>query len=239
MQLVRVHPEIGGDVGGRRRRDRQQLRNAAGHPLLHLQEAVPPAHRRFTPPPRRGEVQHAIAGDRVVHGRHHGHAGLGDGQQADAQTLVVVHDVEVAAPIGQQARGTQAEGARLGEARRPHRGQFEQVDAVPDLAGMRDAERVGLAIHVEAGHLGQHDPGVEFFGVGLAGEHLDVVSQFDQSAAEVADVNALAAAVRLAAIGQQRNPHTHARSGADAEVRDHGERFGRGVSGLSGHVSGL
>ncbi|MDT5254237.1 MAG: nicotinamidase/pyrazinamidase [Mycobacterium sp.] len=149
----------------------------------------------------------------MVHGRHHGQAGGRDFQQADAQTLIVVHDVEVVPPIGQQTRGTQAEGARLGEARRPHRGQLEKVDAIPDLPGVRDAEGVGFAVHVEAGYLGQHHPRVKFFGVGLTGEHLDVVSQFDQPAAEVPDVNALAAAVRLAAIRQQRNPHTHARSG--------------------------
>ena len=72
-------------------------------------------------------------------------------------------------------------------------------------SGSRYMSRLGTSVSTH--------PRVEFFGVGLAGEHLDVVSQFDQPAAEVPDVNALAAAVRLAAIGQQRNPHTHARSG--------------------------
>jgi hypothetical protein len=54
-----------------------------------------------------------------------------------------------------------------------------------------------------------------------------VVSEFDQAPAEIPDVNPLAAAVRLAAIGQQRNPHTHARSGVlvlrDHTVRSSGE----------------
>jgi hypothetical protein len=39
------------------------------------------------------------------------------------------------------------------------------------------------------------------------------VSEFDQAAAQVTDVYPLAAAVCLAAIGQQSNPHTHADSG--------------------------
>ncbi len=149
----------------------------------------------------------------MVHGRDHGHSGRGDFQQADTQALVVVHDVEIVQPIGQQAGGAQAEGARFGEARRPHSAQLEEVDAIPDLPGMRYAERVEFAVHVEAGYLGQHHSGIEFLGVGLTGKHLDVVSEFDQAPAQIPDVNPLAAAVRLAAIGQQRNPHTHARSG--------------------------
>ena len=74
---------------------------------LHLREAVPPAHQRLAPPPRGGHVEHPVAGDRVVHGRHHGQAGLGDRQQAGAEALVVVHDVEVVAPVGEQ-RGRRA-----------------------------------------------------------------------------------------------------------------------------------
>ena len=152
---------------------------------------------------------------------------VGDFQQPDTQALVVVHDVEIVQPIGQQACGAQAEGARLGEARCPHSAQLEEVDAIPDLPGMRYAERVGFAVHVEAGYLGQHHSRIEFLGVGLTGKHLDVVSEFDQAPAEIPDVNPLAAAVRLAAIGQQRNPHTHARSGVllprDITVKGSGE----------------
>ena len=77
------------------------------------------------------------------------------------------------------------------------------------------AHQLGQVFGLEVGF---RDPGVEFFGVGLAGENLDVMSQFDQSAAQVADVHALAAAVRLAAIRQQRNPHSHAQSEANVEV---------------------
>ena len=68
--------------------------------------------------------------------------------------------------------------------------------------GSRGAERVGLAVEVEAGHLGQPDARVEHR-VGLAGEHLDVVAERGELAAEVAHVDTLTAAVRLAAVGQQ------------------------------------
>ena len=86
----------------------------------------------------------------------------------------------------------------------------EKIDAIPDLPGVRYPEGVGFAVHVEAGYLGQHHPRVEFFWVGLTGKHLDVMPEFDQAPAQIPNVNPLATAMRLAAIGQQRNPHTHA-----------------------------
>ena len=58
-----------------------------------------------------------------------------------------------------------------------------------------------------------------------------MVSQFDQSAAEVPDVDPLAAAVRFAAIGQQRNPHTHAHPG----LRVPTDVTGRRSNGTSGN----
>ena len=179
----------------------------------------------------------------MVHGRHHGQPDRRDFQQAYPQTLIVVHHVEVVPSIGQQARGTQTEGARLGEARRPHRGQLEKVDAVPDLPGMRDPEGVGFAIHVEAGYLGQHYPGVEAFGVGLTGEHLDVVSQFDQAAARGTarkrpGHRSAACCDRTAEQSAYSRPVRYGFAGRRAD-RCHGERFVRGGSELSGHVSGL
>ncbi len=128
-------------------------------------------------------------------------------QQAGAEALVVVDDVELVAAVGQEPGDPHAEGLRLGEARRPGRQQLVQVDAVADLAGPRDPERVGLAVEVEAGHLGQPHPRVEAFGVGLTGEDLDVVTEIDQAAAEMADIHALPTAMRLASVGQQGDPH--------------------------------
>ena len=66
---------------------------------------------------------------------------------------------------------------------------------------------IRLAIEVQAGHLRQPHAGIEAAGVRLAREHLHVVAQLDESAAQVADVDALPAAVRLAPVGQQGNTH--------------------------------
>ena len=99
-----------------------------------------------------------------------------------------------------------AEGLRLGEPGRAHGEELLDVDQVAELAQVRHPERVGLAVEVEARHLGQPDALVEL-GVGLAGEDLDLVAEADQLATEVADVDALATAVRLAPVGQQGDAH--------------------------------
>ncbi len=216
----RVDPEVGHHVarGGRRRAD--DVPDPSGHCPLHPQEAVPaPQGEAPAPGRRRGQVDAAVEGDRVVDRRHQGEPGPLEPQDPVAQRLVVVHHVEVGEPLAEHALRAEAEGARLGEAGRPHRADLQQVDAVPDLAGARRAERVGLAVEVEARDLGQPHARVEH-GVGLAGEHLHVVAEGDQLAAEVTDVDALATAVRLAAVGQQGDAHPTSGVGGTCSHRD-------------------
>ena len=207
VELVCADGEILGDVDGRGRRHGDQLRELTRHVLLHLGEAVPPTHQRFAPPGGGRDVEYPVPGDRVVNGGHHRQTRRRDLQQPGAQALVVVNDIEVVAPLGQQPRGAQTEGLGLREAGRPGGEQLQQVDAGLDLVGHRDAERVRLAVKIEAGHLRQPDAGVEHFGVGLTGEDFDVVPELYQPAAQVPDVDSLATAVGLAPIGQQGDAH--------------------------------
>jgi len=207
VQLARGDLEVFGDVGCRRRRHRQQLGNLAGHLLLHLGKPVPATDQRLAPPLRGRHVQDTIARDRMVHRRHHRQAQFGEVQQPGAQALVVVHYVEVAESPAQQSGGAHREGARFREAGCPRRQQFEHVDAVADLARPRNAERIGLSVQVEAGHLRQAHARVEHLGVGLAGKHLDVMTEFDEAAREVPDVDPLAAAMSFAPVGQQGDAH--------------------------------
>ena len=87
-----------------------------------------------------------------------------------------MHHIELGtAPLDQSCRA-QAEGARFGEATGPHGGQFERIDPVADLADMRNPEGVGLPVEIKAGNLGKPDPRIEHLGIGLAGEHLDLVA---------------------------------------------------------------
>src|SRR5260370_41716047 len=70
---------------------------------------------------------------------------------------------------------------------------------------MRRAERVVVAVEVEAGHPAQRGAGFELR-VGLAGKHLHVVAERGKLAAEVTEVDPLAAAVRFTAVRKQRDP---------------------------------
>ena len=164
------------------------------------------------------EVDPAVDGDRVVD-RGDQREAPRDVEHPVAEGLVVVHDVEVAAARSRSSRATR----RLkvsGSGNPPVHMVANSATStqVAELAQPGDAERVGLAVEVQARHLGEPHALVEL-GVGLAGEHLDVVAERDELAAEVADVDALAAAVRLAAVGQQGDPHaTHPREGAGPDL---------------------
>jgi hypothetical protein len=152
------------------------------------------------------QVDPAVEGDRVVDGGHQRQPHRLDRQHPVADRLVVVDDVEVVRASLQQLRHPTAEGAGLRERPGAHREELEDVDEVAELAQLRHAERVGLAVEIEARHRGEPDAFVEL-GIGLAGEDLDVVAEPGELAAEVAEVDALPPAVRLAAVGQQSNSH--------------------------------
>ena len=105
---------------------------------------------------RRGlEVDPAVDGDRVVDRRDHRAGRRLQLEDPGAEHLVVVDDVEVAGPLLHQPRDPRAEGLRLGEPGRAHREELLDVDQVAELAQLRHPERVGLAVEVEARHLGQ------------------------------------------------------------------------------------
>ncbi len=195
--------------------DRDEVRDPAHHPGLHAGEAVPTAQRHPAAPRcRGGQLVPAVDRDRMVHGGDQRQAGVAQAQQPVAERLVVVHHVELAPSPAQLADRPQRERQRLGEAAGPHRRHLEGVDGVPELPQARRPERILVAVEVQArqrpqrgavpaGHL------VELR-VGLAAEHLDRVTERDELAGEVPDVDALPAAVGLAAVGQQRDaqrPH--------------------------------
>ena len=121
-------------------------------------------------------VEVAVHGDRVVERGHDRPAVAHHPEQAGAQALVVVDEVEVVAPLGQQVPGPEAERVRLGEAGRAHDGELLEVDPVPELPRPRHPEGVAGPVEVEAGDLHQLGRVVEL-GPGLAGEHFDVVAE--------------------------------------------------------------
>ena len=110
-----------------------------------------------------------------------------------------------AAPGAQQPPGPQREGERLGEAGGHHRRHLEHIDPVPVLVAAGHAERIRLPVEVQAGHLDEADAVVEHR-EGLPGEDIDLVAEPGELPAEVAHVDALAAAEWVALVREQGNP---------------------------------
>ena len=110
-------------------------------------------------------------------------------------------DVEIVVPFAQEPAGPEAERQRLGETGRAHDPELQQVDPVAELTRMGDPEGVVRAVEVEARNLDQRDVGGQL-GVRLAGQDLDVMAEGGQFPAEVMDIDALPAAVRVAAVGE-------------------------------------
>lgn len=142
-----------------------------------------------------------------------------------------MHDVEVASSGEEMAARPQAEGQGLREAAGPHGGDLGGVDPVPVLAASGGAERVGLAVEVQARQFGERDALVEY-GVGLGTDHFDAVAEPGEFAAEVADVDALAAAEGVALVGQECDAQRPVTVG----TRYATAREGACLYGLSGHT---
>lgn len=205
---------------------------AARDALLHPGEGVPAADRVAAPPAVGGvEFELPVDGDGVVDGGDEGRAHVA--QEAVAEGLVVVDDVEVAAAGPQMAAGAQREREGFGEAAGPHRADLERVDPVPVLAPLRGAEGIGLAVEVEAGQLGEREPvadegAVVEDGVGLGADDLDAVAEAGQFAGEVADVDALPAAERVPLVGEEGDAQRWQAVGGWL-------RTGTRLTGLGGH----
>ena len=152
VELVEVDAVVGADVALRRLGHGHH----AGHPLadlgLHLRERVPATLAE--PLPRSAgvlELELAIDGDRVVDRLEDRPALLLQFQQAPAEGLVVVDEIEVVAPGAQMTPGPQAERHRFGEVAGAERDVFGDVGPVLPFPDAGLAHRVGVAPDVEAG----------------------------------------------------------------------------------------
>jgi hypothetical protein len=204
MHLGRVGAEITADVRAGGLRGGQDGPDPAGHPALHPDEGIPAPLSYPGQPTRRLQLDPAVHADWVMDAGHQGQAEPFQPEHAVGQHLVVMDQVELGAAAAQFTQRAQAERQRLGKRAGLHGGELEHVDPVPVLRQPRRPERVLIGVQVQAGQLAQHRPGLQL-GVGLTGEHLDVMAQRCQLAGQVTQVDALATAVRLAAVGQQRD----------------------------------
>ena len=104
-------------------------------------------------------LEAAVDGDRVVDGGQDGQAHALHGQQAVAQALVVLHQVEVVDPVAQVLGGPHAEGQRLGEGAAHEGADLDPVADRLELPHARHPHGEVVVVDVEAGQLVQRDAG--------------------------------------------------------------------------------
>ena len=123
-------------------------------------------------------------------------------EEPGAEALVVVDEVELGPATAQALVDAAAERVRLGVSRRAHDRELLQVGDRAELVGPRDPERVVAPVEVEAGDLLERDGRVGDR-PRLAGEHRDLVPELGQLPRDVAAVDALPPAVRVAAVDEE------------------------------------
>ncbi len=167
------------------------------------------------------ERELTVDGDRVVQGREQRPTVVDHSEDAVAEALVVVDEVEVVEPSREQSARAEGEGPRLGKTRRAHHRELQGRDGrrveVGEFADMGDAERIGLAVEIEARH-GRETDSVVDLGPGLACEDLDRVAERDQLTGQVAGVDALPATARVPAVDEEGDaqPTVGGLAGCDA-----------------------
>ena len=152
------------------------------------------------------DLEAPVDRDRVVDRAEHRDAELAlDEEQAVAEALVVLDDVELVLAVAEVVPGPHREGQGLGEGAADEGGDLEDVLPVLQLPDPGLPHREVVVVDVEAGQLDQRDPLVEDR-VRLAAEHLDVVAEVDEGLREVPGVDPLAAHVGLAPVGEVGDP---------------------------------
>ncbi len=198
---VDLDAHVGVDVVDRVLRHDDDARHLRGDLALHLDERVPATDRpALVPVLGVAHLELAVLGDRVVERDDRGDLLL-DLQDPVAEALVVVDEVELPATRAQFAGGARAERERLGERAGDELAVLEQVGAGLDLPESGEAAGEVLVERVEARQLGELHPLVEDR-VGLPAEHFDRVAEIAQRLGQVARVDALAADVGLAPVGE-------------------------------------
>ena len=241
MDLVEIDALVGGDVLLGVLRHREDPWHPLRDPGLHLGEGVPATLAEFLP---RGagvfEFELAVDRDRVVNRLEDRPLLLVELEDAPPEGLVVLDQVEVVAAGAQLTPDAPAERHRFGEGARRERQVFEGVGPVLPFPQPGLAHRVWVGPDVEARQRVERDALVDD-GVGRPGVDLDMVAEVDESFGEVAAVDTLAADVRLASVGEVRDPERCVGVGGRPRHRASRLRLPRGrlrpVRGLVQRVS--
>src|SRR4051812_21977665 len=152
-------------------------------------------------------------------------------EQAAAEALIVVHEVELVATVAQVRVNPSAERVRLRKARAGHDAELLDIGARAELVRPGHAERVLALVEIEAldvlerhGRVGD--------GPRRPGQHRHRMTELGQFAREVAAVYALAPAVWIAPVDEEGDAQRiTGPEGANGRARARKGRSG------GGHVS--
>ena len=147
------------------------------------------------------QVNLPVDGDGMVDRRQHGPAVVHHAEDARAEALIVVDEIEVPEAAGEKAAGPQAERQRFGKACRAHERELEDVDRGGELAQFGHSERIRFAVQVQARHLHQ----LHLFGelrVRGAREDRYGVPERGELTREVTRVDTLAATTRVPPVNE-------------------------------------
>ena len=173
------------------------------HFLLHDEERVPAPDQQPLPPvARRFQGYTQVAGDGVVHRGHQRQAHVLDVQHAVAEALVVMDEVVLARVLAQVAHRPPPEGVGLGKAAGEFAAPLDDIAQGSQVA--RAQRQQAILEQVQAGQLDEAHPRIQVR-IGGARYHVHLVPSFNQRLAEIAQVDALATGIGLAAVAQQRD----------------------------------
>ena len=113
-----------------------------------------------------------------------------------------MNDVIALHPVAQKPLGADAEGEGFGKPHGGNAGPLHDIDRVRQFFQGGNAEQIFRIVQVEAGQPVDGDVCVQH-GVRRPGDHVDMVADIRQRPAQVFQVNALTAAVGIAAVAEQ------------------------------------
>ncbi len=171
--------------------------------LLHADKGVPAAHQQaLFPGFRRGQRQFPVTGDRVMDGGDQRLTLSLQGQGAVAQRLIVVDDVIGRFVRAEVAGKPAAERIGFRKTAGQHAEILERIRERREVSGSKRRDMVGSCVQVQRRQRDEPDA-VHQRRVGRPGDDVHLVSRPDQCLAEIMQVDALAAAVGVAAITEQ------------------------------------
>ena len=205
VQRVGIDTHLRDDVLLRVLRHRDVARHLARDVHLHAEEPVPTAQRELAQRRARvREVEVAVDGDRVVQRvARTASRRARSPSRPRAEALVVVHEVELVAPVAQLLVDAAAERVRLGE---PGACHDRELLRRRRRCGTRAATARGTGSRACRGRGSatfSSTTGSSATGQGWPGEHRHRVPELGQLAGEVPAVDALAAAVRVASVDEE------------------------------------